>query len=171
MAEATIARRRGRRAAPPPKTTAKHLKLIHDADAKVRAVEAEEAKQAKVVANRVKGGHAHANLTSGELAEILNCSVPMVYKLFGKGDSSLFAPKSKAKATTSIAEAVKKRTKLQTQVSDAKDRLAKRINDAMLAGVATNEIAESLGKSRQMIYKHVRERVDGIKLDKPRKKT
>lgn len=60
-----------------------------------------------------------------------------------------------------ILEAQKKRKKAEGDLQKQMNTLAERIDKAMAAGVATNFIAEQLGVSRQMVYKLVRERVDG----------
>lgn len=60
-----------------------------------------------------------------------------------------------------IREAEKKRRKLEEQADKQVTVLAERIDKAMQDGVQTNRIGDGLGISRQMVYKLVRERVDG----------
>lgn len=69
-----------------------------------------------------------------------------------------------------IKSAEKRRRDLEKKVEDQKKVLAKRIDTAAQDGVETKEIAEWLGLSRQMVYKLVRELVDGIPLSKPKAK-
>lgn len=67
-----------------------------------------------------------------------------------------------------IKSAEKKRRDLEKKADGQKEVLAKRIDTAAQEGVETKQIAEWLGISRQMVYKLVRERVDGIPLSKPK---
>lgn len=60
----------------------------------------------------------------------------------------------------------KERRKVEAEAKKAVTELAKEIDRAMKTGVQTNAIAETLGISRQMVYKLVRERVDGKPLNK-----
>lgn len=60
----------------------------------------------------------------------------------------------------------KERRKVEAEAKKAVTELAKEIDRAMKAGVQTNAIADALGISRQMVYKLVRERVDGKPLNK-----
>lgn len=60
-----------------------------------------------------------------------------------------------------ILKAEAKRRELEEKAKQATTDLAEKIDKAMQAGVQTNLIAEKLGVSRQMVYKLVRERVDG----------
>lgn len=66
----------------------------------------------------------------------------------------------------SIGSGEKKRRDYEQKASEAMTTLAKRIDSAMQDGVETQAIAEQLGCSRQMVYKLVRERVDGKPLGK-----
>jgi hypothetical protein len=70
-------------------------------------------------------------------------------------------PKKADRHIKGIREAQKRRRKLESDAQKSMDTLAKRINAAMQDGVETNRIATELQLSRQMVYKLVRERVDG----------
>lgn len=73
-------------------------------------------------------------------------------------------PKKAERHLKSILAAQKKRRKLEDDLQNQMDVLAGRIDKAMEDDVPTNRIATTLGLSRQMIYKLVRERVDGKSL-------
>jgi DNA invertase Pin-like site-specific DNA recombinase len=79
------------------------------------------------------------------------------------------SPNVIAKHEKLITQAEKKRRKLETDTNSAMTTLAERIDKAMQDGVPTNVIAKNLGISRQMVYKLVRERVDGRPLGNAKK--
>ena len=66
-----------------------------------------------------------------------------------------------------IISAEKKRRDLEKRAEAQVGVLAKRLDTAAADGVETKQMAEWLGISRQMVYKLVRERVDGVPLAKP----
>jgi predicted transcriptional regulator YheO len=78
-----------------------------------------------------------------------------------RGRRSPADPKTVEKHRKLILEAQRKRKAAETDLQKRMNILAERIDKAMAAGVATNFIADELGVSRQMVYKLVRERVDG----------
>lgn len=61
-----------------------------------------------------------------------------------------------------ILEAQAEVAEHEAKIEEARNLLASRINDACSDGVKTDDIAETLGKSRQMVYKMIRERVDKV---------
>lgn len=67
-----------------------------------------------------------------------------------------------------IQEAEKKRRDFEQKAEKQVNVLAERIDKAARDGVETKDIADVLGISRQMVYKLVRERVDGKPLTKPK---
>ena len=76
-------------------------------------------------------------------------------------------PKAEARHLKSIKEAERKRRDLESRADKQVTIVAERISKAMEDGVMTNRVGEALGISRQMVYKLVRERVDGKPLGKP----
>lgn len=73
-------------------------------------------------------------------------------------------PASESKEQKHLSKIEKKleaRNDQRTKLDEANDELAKACDDAMNDGVQTNVVAKTLDVSRQMVYKLVRERVDG----------
>lgn len=64
-----------------------------------------------------------------------------------------------------ITEAQKVIDDLESEKQAAMNELASRIDAACNDGVKTEDIADTLGKSRQMVYKMIRERVDKLPMN------
>lgn len=73
-------------------------------------------------------------------------------------------PASESKESKHLAKIGKKleaRNDQRNKLDEANNELAKACDEAMNDGVQTNVVAKTLDVSRQMVYKLVRERVDG----------